>query len=126
MKNKDKYKKFFGDYNMCDGDAPWYDAVCRGNSCKGCVGRFIKWSEQEALPDPTGLEAEVLRAIPSAFKYIAKDESGKLFVYCRKPEKKGRSWSSAYPYTLLPLTGLFDWIRFEDDEPWCIDDFVKR
>lgn len=126
MKNKEKYKNFFSEYDMCDRAAPWCKDVCHGNICKGCIGRFIEWSEQEAQPDLTGLEEEVLRAIPSAFKYIARDECGKLFVYCRKPEKFGLSWTSTYPYTCLPLTGLFDWIRFEDEEPWCIDDLVKR
>lgn len=126
MKNKEKYKSFFGEYDMCDEDAPWYEAVCRGNICKGCVGRFIEWSEQEALPDPTELEEGVLRAIDSEFKYIARDEDGKLYIYSQKPKKIIGKWASNELYNSLRLTGLFDWIRFENAEPWCIDDLVKR
>lgn len=126
MKNKEKYEKYFSEYEMCDRDAPWHDAVCRRTICKGCIKRFIKWSEQEATPDLTGLEEEILKAIDPVFEFIARDESGKLFVYSRKPEKFRLSWTSTYPYARLPLTGLFDWIRFEDEEPWCIDDIVKR
>lgn len=126
MKNKEKYEKYFIEYDMCDKDAPWHDAICNRTICKGCIKRFIKWSEQEALPDPTGLEAEVLRAIDSEFKYVARDECGKLFVYCRKPEKAKSVWTSDPHCKSLPQSSLFDWIRFEDAEPWCIDDIVKR
>lgn len=126
MKNREKYKKFFGDCEMCDGDAPWYKDVCRGKACKGCIKRFIEWSEQEALPDPTGLEEEILKAIDPVFKFIARDKYGKMFVYRQKPRKMENTWSSNSIYTSLPLPSLFDWVRFEDAEPWCIDDLVKR
>ena len=126
MKNKEKYKKVFSEYELCDCDAPWHDAVCRGNICKGCIGRLIEWSEQEALPDLTGLEEEVLKRIDPSFKYIARDKGGELFVYYQKPRKMGGKWVPEIIRALLPLTGLFDWIRFEDAELWCIDDLVKR
>lgn len=126
MKNKEKYKKNFSEYDICDKDSPWHAVVCHGKNCKGCIERFIKWSEQEALPCPTGIEAEVLRAIDSEFKYIARDECGKLFVYIRKPEKAVSVWTSTPHCKSLPLSSLFDWVRFEDAEPWCIDDIVKR
>lgn len=126
MKNKDKYKKFFSEYEMYDEDAPWHDAVCRGKECKGCIKRFIEWSEQETLPDLTGLEEEVLRSVAPAFKYIVRDQDRRLFLYYSKPYKKDESWISAYPRTRLPLIRLFDWICPEDAEPWCIDDLVKR
>ena len=126
MKNKEKYKKFFSEYDMCDVNAPWHDAVCRGNPCKGCVERFIKWCEQEVLPDLTEVEEEVLRAIDLDFKYIARDEDGKLYIYRQKPKKIIGGWISNVLYDSLRLTGLFDWITFDDDEPRYIDDFVKR
>ena len=126
MKNKDKYKKCFSEYDMCDKASPWHDAVCRRKECKGCIGRFIEWCEQEALPDLTGLEEEVLKRIDFVFKFIARDQDGKLFAYYQKPRKGKSMWASEYPHEQLPLTSLFDWIRFEDNDPWCIDDLVKR
>ena len=129
MKNKEKYKKYFSEYDICDGDAPWYKVVCGGNVCKGCegcIGRFVEWCEQEALPDLTGLEEEVLKRIRKPFKYIARDQDGRLFIYDQKPRKKDERWVPISLFTALPLTDLFDWIRFEDAEPWCIDDLVKR
>ena len=126
MKNKDKYKKHFSECEVCDGDAPWYKTVCGGNVCKGCAGRFLEWCEQEALPDLTGLEEEVLKAIDPVFEFIARDKYGKMFVYRQKPRKMDNTWASKSIYTQLPLPSLFDWIRFEDDEPWRIDDLVKR
>lgn len=133
MKNKEKYEKYFSEYEMCAEDAPWYKDVCPwreddccGNPCIGCAERFIKWSEQEALPDLTGLEEEILKAIDPVFKFIARDKYGKMFVYRQKPRKTENTWSSKSIYTSLPLPSLFDWVRFEDAEPWCIDDIVKR
>ena len=76
MKNKEKYKKVFSEYELCDCDAPWHDAVCRGNFCKGCIGRFIEWSEQEATPDLTGLEEEVqkLQRLQKRLEHLWKKE----------------------------------------------------
>ncbi len=126
MKNKEKYKKIFSEYEMCAEDAPWHDAVCHGKACKGCIKRFIEWSEREAQPDLTGLEEEILKAIDPAFEFVARDKYGKMFVYRQKPRKTEDRWASNSIYTQLPLPSLFDWIRFEDEEPWCIDDLVKR
>lgn len=129
MKNKEKYKKFFSEYEAamwCCEDAPWHKAVCRGNICKGCIERFLEWSEQEALPDLTELEEEILKAIDPVFKFIARDKYGKMFVYRQKPRKTENTWASKSIYTSLPLPSLFDWVRFEDAEPWCIDDLVNR
>ena len=126
MKNKEKYKKHFSEYEMCDEDAPWHKSVCCRKTCKGCAERFLKWSEQEVLPDLTGLEEAILKSVAPAFKYIVRDQDRKLFLYYSKPYKKNESWISAHPRTVLPLICLFDWIRPEDAKPWCIDDFVKR
>ena len=126
MKNKEKYKKDFSERDICDTASPWRDAICRGKNCEGCAGRFIEWCEQEAHPDLTDLEEEVLKRIEQPFKYIARDQDGKLSAYYQKPRKGRNMWVSDYPHEHLPLTSLFDWIRFEDNEPRCIDDFVKR
>ena len=126
MKNKEKYKKVFSEYEMCDRAAPWCKDICRGNICKGCIGRFIEWSEQEALSDLTVLEEEVLKRIDPSFKYIARDKGGELFVYYQKPKKGRDMWRSNNHYERIPLTDLFDWITFDDAEPWRIDDLVKR
>lgn len=126
MKNKDKYKKELEEFGMCEDGAPWRHVVCFGNTCNGCGRRLLEWCEQEAPPDLTGMEKEVLKAIDPGFKYIARDKDGKLFVYCRKPQKGDEKWLSRFPCTFHPLSSLFGWIRFEDEEPVCIDDYVSR
>lgn len=126
MKNKEKYKKDLSERDICDKASPWRETICCGKVCKGCAGRFLEWSEQEALPDLTGLEEEVLRYVPPVFKYIVRDQNGRLFLYYSKPYKKDEMWVSASLSAKLPLIRLFDWIRPEDAEPFCIDDFVKR
>lgn len=126
MKNKEKYKKDLSERDICDKASPWRDAICRGKICAGCAGRFIEWCEQEATPGLTGLEEEILKSIDPVFEFIARDKYGKMFVYRQKPRKMENTWASKSIYTQLPLPSLFDWIRFEDDEPWRIDDLVKR
>lgn len=126
MKNKEKYKNELKTNCVCDYNQPWIKDICNGKSCKGCALRFAEWCEQEAPLDITGLEEEVLKKIRRQFKYIARDKDGKLFVYYNKPQKSTKNWISRFPYTQLPIFGVFDWITFDDDEPVCIDDYVER
>ena len=125
MKNKEKYQDEIRK-RVCGVNTPWRNYICNDKECSGCAGRFIEWSEQEALPDITGLEEEILKRIDFVFKFIARDQDGKLFVYCQKPSKLNVTWMPTGECKLLPLPSLFDWITFDDVEPWCIDDLVKR
>lgn len=126
MKNKEKYRKELEEFGMCEDGAPWRHVVCFGNTCNGCGRRFLEWCERKAKPEITEFEKEVLKKIGLSFRYIARDKNGVLFVFYQKPRKAGRVWMSDHHCKSLPLTGLFDWIRFEDEEPVCIDDYVSR
>lgn len=67
----------------------------------------------------------------SDYKYIARDENNKLFIYKTKPSKSGIQWC----YCLLDkhghkvitdqTEGMFEFITWEDDEPYSIEDLLK-
>lgn len=51
------------------------------------------------------------------YRYLARDDGGALFAYQEKPFQKWDQWQvNDGLYTLLP-TGLFTFVRIEDEEP---------
>lgn len=78
----------------------------------------------------TDVERTILKNVDEEYKYIARDKNRKIFVYRKKPYKKDRcdNWvtdTSVY-YRDFPFTSMFDFISFEDDEPYLIDDLLER
>lgn len=59
-------------------------------------------------------------------KYVARDRDGKLYVYPTRPIKTSITWLSKYDvYKKLWSENLFEFITFEDDEPYSIEDLLK-
>ena len=75
-------------------------------------------------------EKAILRNLPEKFKWIARDENGKLCIYRNKPGRLQRVWSGEedgeddFEYLNL-FNHLFQMIRWEDDEPWKIEDLLR-
>ena len=68
-------------------------------------------------------EKAILRNLPKDYKWIARDENGCLYVYASKPEKVITMWKgSGLPMT--PFDHLFQFIQWEDDEPYLIEDLL--
>lgn len=62
------------------------------------------------------------------FKWIAKDKDGDICIFCEKPTKMISYW---YCDCILYIgkafnQDMFDQIYWEDEEPVCIDDYVRR
>lgn len=52
------------------------------------------------------------------FRFAAKDQNGKAFVYSAKPTKGKESWlNNDYESELRRLRGGFDALSFDDEEP---------
>lgn len=87
--------------------------------------------------DPTITEDEktILRNLPAEYKWITRDENSKLYIYQDKPKKcmdvwmRGRgSMFSLCDQRYSPLylfDHLFKMVKWEDDEPWKIEDLLK-
>ena len=75
----------------------------------------------------------ILRNIDKEYKWIAKDRDGDLWIYNNKPKKEyDRYWRdcSSKSLSFEPLdifkNSLFTEIKWEDEEPVYIDDYVNR
>ena len=69
--------------------------------------------------------------IAKIFKYIARNRDSTLFVYGDKPEKEVREvnmWirrHDSYVANLEVYIHLFPMVKWEDEEPWLIEDLLK-
>lgn len=70
----------------------------------------------------TSLEKGILNSLDPRFKYIARDQDGKLFLYVTLPKKGYLTWFSFGVNVLcrLPLDNLFQFIKWSDDKPYLI------
>ena len=67
------------------------------------------------------------------WKYIARDEDGKLYIYKDCPIKGERYWLPFieikmthldYLSDLINVNKVFKFIKWEDEEPFCIKDYI--
>lgn len=88
----------------------------------------VKYKENPTL---TANEKLFLDLIKEEYTYIARDENGLLAIYPRKPEKKSTYWlladnpKTARDLYTRTLDVSFDFIKWEDEEPWLIEDLKK-
>ena len=82
----------------------------------------LLWERKEAKP--TEDEKVILRNVPQYYKWIARDGNGVVCLYPDKPHKSKTIWGSYG--VLFPFHHLFQFIKWEDDEPYLIEDLLKR
>lgn len=67
------------------------------------------------------------------WKYIARDEDGKLYIYKDCPIKGERYWLPFieikmtyldYLSDLINVNKVFEFIKWEDEEPFYIEDYI--
>ena len=148
MKNKEKYAKEIVDAVTSGGYGFGFNKFsgeikrCNEVSCNECLFHYVlhglddcnktkrEWAESEyiELVKISKRDRSFLDYINNNFVYIARDESGRLFVYSEKPIKKtyyydsidGVIGSVGYVFDIkLPM------VKWSDDEPWLIED-LKR
>lgn len=148
MKNREKFAKEILDI-ACKGDSfmvtksgeiTFCDRfkcdLCKfNNACseKSCRDKRYEWSESEYIEKPTITSKEMafLDLILPKYKYIARDnDTNKLFLYIDRPSKHFTYWlpeleNSAYELLYRPLDIKFNFIKWEDEEPWSIEDLKK-
>ena len=94
------------------------------------VGKnIIKLQKKKEFTDN---ELCILRNIDKKYKWVAKDKDGLIFTFVSKPIKTEKlwsdSWSNGDSYASLGAikNSLFTEIKWEDEEPIYIDEYVKR
>lgn len=99
-----------------------------------CGAELIEWLYAEHVEKPkinkrTKMFFEAIKT-----GWVARDESGGLYSYgiSNKPVKGTVTWESTdirFDNSIVPL-GVFpfltlDFIKWEDDEPWSVEDILK-
>ena len=93
------------------------------------VSEIIKLPKKKELTDD---ELYILRNIDKKYKWIAKDKNGLICTFVSKPIKTEKLWSDGWSngesYASLEAikNSLFTEIKWEDEEPIYIDDYVDR
>ena len=115
-------------YLYCIGDCGEKKSYLNINDVAG--KNVIKLPKKKQFTDD---ELCILRNIDKEYKWIAKDRDGDLWIYNNKPKKEyDRYWRdcSSKSLSFEPLdifkNSLFTEIKWEDEEPVYIDDYVNR
>ena len=87
--------------------------------------KTLLWERKEKLKIKlTEDEKAILRNVPQYYKWIARDGNGVVCLYPDKPHKSKTIWDSCG--ALFPFHHLFQFIKWEDDEPYLIEELLKE
>ena len=93
------------------------------------ASEIIKLPKKKEFTDN---ELFILKNIDKKYKWIAKDKNGFICTFVSKPIKTEKLWSDGWgngeSYASLEAikNSLFTEIKWEDEEPIYIDDYVER
>ena len=139
MKNKEKYAKEILEI-ACNGDSIAVKnnklTCCRCLDCSECLfngsdccrKQVKKWSESEYIEKPviSKRDRAFLEYIDKKFDYIARMCYGDLRLFVVEPRKGKMIWTSGYFTAILESLNIdFPMVKWEDSEPWLIEDLKK-
>lgn len=147
MKNKEKFAKEILDI-ACNGKSIAITkenkiVCCSDISCGSCMfdsrvkhiecsQACREWAESEYVEKPTitSREKAFLNALIFRCDYIARDGNNSLYVYCNKPIRNSmnKSWiidGDSYYVSKDMYGDVFSFIKWDDEEPWSIEDLKK-
>lgn len=99
-----------------------------------CHERLHKWTESEYVEKPTitSKEKMFIDLILSKWLYLVRGTDKYLYVFDALPSKGYDGWCieniSMYDYCYISkklFGNMFDFIKWEDKEPWSIEDLKK-
>ena len=71
-------------------------------------------------------EYEILKSLDYQWKWMARDGSGELYIHGEKPKKIAVEWASERDYYLYLDNETFQFIQWEDDEPYNIAELIEE
>ena len=112
-------------------------AACAGTVCKdcsfcsteiNCYALSLKWLYEEYTPPKPKLtkrERGFCETVGSG--WLARDRNGELYLHKEKPHKRSDDWSDDVDWSYLNPSFFpdFDFITWEDDEPYSIEEMLK-
>lgn len=135
MKNREKFAKEILDI-ACGGGAFAVTksskiTSCNQISCEKCIFRSEKtcrikryeWSQSEYVEKHTITlrEKKFLDILSPEYKYITKDKNNELYVH----DKNWVSNDRDHNISTNIFGNMFDFIKWEDEDPWLIEDLKK-
>ena len=100
------------------------DENCINRECFKCRRDWLKAEHKEKI---TLSEAEriILENINKDYKWIARDDGGNLHVFTVRPKKAKNYWYFSSSYSLCAFNHLFQFITWDDSEPYNIAELLK-
>lgn len=138
-KIKEKIKNFDTDVTADEILSCWLHRIttnssvnkhnCSGLVCSECL-RLSLLNLLEEYKKPiklTRFEYKYLKvAKENGYNFIAKDGDGRLFLYKNKPFKSLDEWIVASKDCCRILDSLFKFVKWEDEDPWNIDNILAN
>ena len=96
-----------------------------------CIKNRVAWCNKKYIKrlKLTENEKKFLDILNPDMKYIARDKDLRLFVFKEKPKKRGNTWGEIIAFDEYinekHFKRMFEFIKWEDEEPWLIDDLRK-
>ena len=148
MKNKEKYAKKIVDIacvgnNFAVEEKTGNVVYCNSITCSDClfaktfetpnecITERRKWAESEYIEKPviSKRDRAFLEYIEEEFIYIARNEDERLFLFANKAVKMDEfgmfTCEGLYTRALYAFNIDFPMVKWEDDEPWLIEDLKK-
>ena len=102
---------------------------CKGVTCTECTTNWLKSEHKEQIK-LSDAERVILENIDKEFKWISRDkDDNQLFIYTVKPIKNEikKNWGAEGDNADLELFNhLFQFIKWEDTEPYKIEELLKQ
>lgn len=91
--------------------------VYRDYTCKELL-----WERKEK-PKLNEDERSILWNLSEEYKWIVRDESGLIYLFTNKPFKALNRWVG-YDLLMFPFEHIFKFIKWEDEEPYSIEELL--
>lgn len=106
---------------------------------QACYDRVREWAESEYVEEPTITlrEEKFLSLLILKWKYLVRGKDKSLYVFNSLPIKETDGWSQrnyiiengttcdCYYISKKLFGDMFDFIKWEDEKPWLIEDLEK-
>lgn len=144
MKNKEKYEKLVLSLACDKNNSFGVDKktgemkICSEMHCTECLFHEKietcrisrrKWLEQEYIEKPviSKMDRAFLEYLGENMKWMTRDYNGKLWAWEAIPEKSviSKVWTCAAGNGLNAFNIDFPMVKWEDDEPWLIEDLKQ-
>lgn len=132
MLNVEKYSEYIAKtiYDCKNDDETNCDYCECGEMCSQLysVEQIKKWLFKEWKPHLTEDEKVILKNLPKDYDYITRDSYGRIWIHKGKPRKYPLIWDKiGNDYFILPIYNhLFQFIKWEDEEPYSIEELLKE